>query len=147
MSDGSDRNATGLLASDPAAELAKDGRTWLRLTQTNGGRIAQDIQAPLAGTTYTFAAWVRAASGSTGLVAGTLAIRAAGAGVEGQARFRVGPEWTLATATLDVRRDDLQDARVEISLDDPTGSLDVDGCRLTGAQPVPSELHAPAAHR
>jgi hypothetical protein len=142
MVDGSDRNSTGLLARAPAAAHPKDGRYWLRLTQTNGGHIAQDILAPLAGTTYTFAAWVRAAPGSTGLVAGTLAIRAS-AGVEGQARFRVGPEWTLATATLDVSRNDLRDARVEIALDDPTGGLDVDGCRLTGAQPLPSQVSTP----
>ncbi|MGH9888072.1 MAG: hypothetical protein ACREBE_21240, partial [bacterium] len=147
MSDDSDRNATGLLASDHVADLPKDGRTWLRLTPTGGGRIAQDIQAPLAGTTYTFAAWVRAASGSTGPVAGTLAIHAPGAGVEGRARFRAGPEWTLATATLDVNRDDLRDARVEIALDDRTGELDVDGCRLTGAQPVPSQVPTAPATR
>jgi len=67
--------------------------------------------------------------------------------VEGRARFRAGPEWTLATATLDVRRSDLRDARVEISLDDPDGTLDVDGCRLTGAQPVPSQVSPAQAIR
>jgi serine/threonine protein kinase len=146
MADASDRVPDGLFTAGRAAEHAKDGGYWLRMTRAIGGRVAQDIGAPLAGTTYTFAAWVRAAPGSPTAVAGSIAIRAGGGSSseeEGRARFRVGREWTLVTATLDVNRHDHQNARVEIALDETAGQLDVDGCRLSGAHALPQPPASP----
>lgn len=124
------------LAGD--GDHASDGRSWLRvIARHDDDSIGQDLGAPLGGTTYTFSAWIRAPAGSTAPVAGHLVIRAlAGAHEEGRTAFQATRRWTLVTTTLAVRRDDHLGLRVEVVLAAARSQLDLDGTRVTGADPA-----------
>jgi hypothetical protein len=125
--------------SGRSVDHAKNGSFWLRLHGPGkAGSIAQDLAPPLKGISYTFSAWVRAASGSMQSAAGSLVIEATGAKpAQRRTEFRVSAEWTLVTATLEVERDDHTGLRVVIESTDSRTELDVDGTRLTGASFIP----------
>jgi hypothetical protein len=147
MKDLSPRCATNLFDPGRAAGGARDGAGWVRLSGRQADvSIAQDLVSPLAGTTYTFSAWVRAAPGSRP-VSGTLAIQAHGEAPEqGRTAFHVAGEWTLVATTLELERDHDR-LRVEVSTTHP-GELDIDGARITGANAaVPSHRDRGSASR
>lgn len=139
IADTSPAGPTGLFVSGRSVDHAKNGTFWLRLNgRGNGGSIAQDLPPPLKGSTYTFSAWVRAASGSMQSASGSLLIEAMGGKpAQGRTDFRVSAEWTLVTATLEVERDGHTGLRVVIESTDSRTELDVDGTRLTGASFIP----------
>jgi len=81
--------------------------------------------APAQDTTYTYSAWLRAASGT---VSGTLSLNATGgASTESVAApFTVGTSWTRVTATLPVSRGDQTDLRPRITINTANTELRVD---------------------
>jgi hypothetical protein len=136
MEDPAPRGRTGLFEPGRAAAGARDGASWLRLSgKQSSASVAQELGSPLAGTTYTFSAWVRSARGSRP-VSGALEVQASGATRErARADFQVTGEWTLVVATLDLERDH-ERLRVEVSVTDAGSELDIDGARLTGANVI-----------
>jgi len=140
-----DSTATARRVVDPATpgpggrtSLAKDGWHWLRLRSADArGSVAQNVPDPLGGTTYTFSAWLRAVPGSAAPVSGHLVIGAlGGTSEESLTPFRIGAEWTLVTATLQVESDDHTALRVAVSLHGSGTEIDIDGTCLTGANPL-----------
>lgn len=137
MVDSSPRYVGGLFRPGHGSDHPKDGAAWLRMTAGNDGdSIAQDLERPLAGTTYTFSAWVRAAPAATEPVSGHLRIRALGGSTEEtRTAFRATEQWALVTTTLSVRSEDHRGLQVDVGLASAGTTIDVDGTRLTGANP------------
>jgi hypothetical protein len=129
------RSSDGLFEPGSHLPMAKNGGRWLRLASARGGgSIAQDIEGrPLAGATYSFSAWVRAAADATVPVHGSLSVHAlGGAREQGRTDFVASKQWRLVSATLEIQDGAHSGLRVAISAD-PGARLDVDGTRLTGA--------------
>jgi hypothetical protein len=113
---------------------AKDGDAWLRMIAARDhDAIAQEVGAPASGATYSFSAWVRAPQGSA---SGQLLLRSVGGVPEAaMAAFQATREWTLVTTTLTIRRNEHVGLRVEVQISEAGSRLDIDGTRLTGANP------------
>jgi Protein kinase domain/Carbohydrate binding domain/Putative zinc-finger len=145
MTDPSPRGETALFEPGRSATGARNGAAWLRLSgRRPNASIAQDLDSPLAGTTYTFSAWVRAAPGSRP-VSGALEIHAPGATHErGRTDFHVASEWTRVVTTLDLERDHGR-LRVEVSMAQAGDQLDIDGARITGANVAAPPVRDPGS--
>lgn len=81
--------------------------------------------APEHDTTYTYSAWLRAASGT---VSGTLSLGATGGAYTESvgAPFTVGTSWTKVVTTLPVSRGDQTDLRPRITINTANAELQVD---------------------